>query len=196
MGLLDDLTNTFNKGAAAAERGARTVKLKAQVAELNKKRQQLAAQLGASLYDATKDNEEFRQGRESLYDDIAACDTERNECMKAIESIEAQAAQEAAVSTTYTCTVCGSSVGGGDLFCSGCGTSADAIKAQAAAASQSVASGPSCASCGAPLSEGDAFCMSCGTKVGDSDPAGVEVAEEAGVVSEDVPQPESDSADR
>ena len=72
MGLLDDVQSTINRGVAATGRTARVVKLKSQMTDSLKRRQNLAAQLGASLYDATKDNDEFRAGREGLYDGIAA----------------------------------------------------------------------------------------------------------------------------
>lgn len=186
MRLLDDLTSTLNKGAAAAERGAKTVKLKAQVSDLNKKRQQLSAQLGASLYEATKEDPSFRDGRESLYDEIAACDAERDECMRLIEEIEQQAAQQATASAVYTCNVCGSAVGGNDLFCSGCGNSIEQIKNAAAITSLTVATEQQatafCASCGSPMSPSDAFCMECGAKAG-------EVAEEP---SKEEPMEEGD----
>lgn len=183
MGILDGITNTFNKGAAAAERGAKTVKLKAQVAEVNKKRQQLAAQLGASLYEATKEDESLRQGREALYDGIKACDTERDECLKMISEIEEQAALEAAASNTYKCTVCGSTVGASDLFCSGCGTSADQIRAQSAVSVQvttNTADRVFCSSCGFPMSASDSFCIECGAKVG-----GTQAAAETDKTDED-----------
>lgn len=81
-----------------------------------KRRQALAAQLGASLYDATKDDPTFRAGREAIYDGIAAIDAERAGYQAEIDRIEAEA-QAAAV--RYTCPFCGSSVAVSDLFCSG-----------------------------------------------------------------------------
>lgn len=167
MGLLDEITSTFNKGAAAAERGAKTVKLKAQVSDFNKRRQQLVAQLGASLYEVTKDNPSFRAGRESLYDEIAECDRGREECLNAIAFIEQQSAMETERSSVFTCPVCGSSINGSDMFCSGCGTSVDSIKAKNtndSVISVEVSDVVFCDSCGAPMSDEDIFCMKCGTK--------------------------------
>lgn len=60
-----------------ANRTGNTIKLKAQMSEAMKRRQTLAAQLGASLYEATKDDPELRAGREAIYDGIAAIDAER-----------------------------------------------------------------------------------------------------------------------
>ena len=169
MGILDDLSNTISRGTAAAERSAKTVKLKARLNEVNKKRQQLASQLGASLYEETKDVPEFRSGRESLYGGIAACDEERSSIQDQISAIESQAAAEAAQAAVCTCQVCGSSMGATDLFCSGCGTPAE--QALAAADQPSLPAtveeqaGAACAACGASMGEGDAFCMSCGAPV-------------------------------
>ncbi|WP_452040127.1 hypothetical protein [Adlercreutzia rubneri] len=52
MGFLDNVTSAVSRGAAAAGRSADRIKLNARIGELNKQRQGLAAQLGASLYEA------------------------------------------------------------------------------------------------------------------------------------------------
>lgn len=74
MGFLDDVQASLNRGVAGANRGVESMKLKSQLNDANKRRSQLAAQLGASLYEATKDDESFRAGREQLYDGIAQID--------------------------------------------------------------------------------------------------------------------------
>lgn len=163
MGLLDSVTSTINRSTAAAGRATETVKIKARINEVNKRRQQLAAQLGASLYEETRENESLRAGREALYDGIASCDAERAECQRQLAEIEAQAASQAEAARTYTCPICGSTVGASDVFCSGCGTSREVILAQVAASPAAQAT-IFCASCGAPVGEGDAFCMACGAK--------------------------------
>ncbi|MCH4221631.1 MAG: zinc ribbon domain-containing protein, partial [Eggerthellaceae bacterium] len=65
MGFFDSVSATFNNATAATSRGAKLVKLKAQLGEVNKNRQSFAAQLGASLYDSTRSDPTFREGRES-----------------------------------------------------------------------------------------------------------------------------------
>ena len=163
MGILDNITSTVNRGTAAAGRSADKLKLNARINELNKQRQSLAAQLGASLYDATKDDDALRQGREALYDGIANVDSECEDCKRQIAALDEQAQQAANAATGFTCVVCGAHMSRADLFCSGCGTPAD--KARPAATSVPVSSvGPVCISCGASRSEGDLFCMSCGAK--------------------------------
>lgn len=161
MGILDEVTSAVNRGTASAGRAAEKVKLKSQVDGINKKRQQLAAQLGASLYEATRNDEALRRGREALYDGIAACDVERDALQQQIAELDAQAA----ASLTLVCPVCGAGVGAADLFCSGCGTSMDQIRAQGAGARRGAADGQACTSCGAPMGADDLFCMSCGAKV-------------------------------
>lgn len=171
MGLLDDVQSTINRGVAATGRTARVVKLKSQMTDSLKRRQNLAAQLGASLYDATKDNDEFRAGREGLYDGIAAIDAEREQLQAEIDMLERQAAEEAQAAQSLVCPFCGTRVGAADLFCSGCGKPMAEIQAALAQAPQPVApvatGGPTCPQCGAAVAEGDAFCMNCGAKLGE-----------------------------
>lgn len=168
MGFLDSLQSSVNRGMAATGRATSTMKLKAQMSEALKRRQALAAQLGASLYDVTKDDATLRAGREALYDGIAACDAERAGYQAEIERIEAESAAATAANSYYVCPFCGSHVMTTDLFCSGCGksmadiTAALSAQQQAAAAPAPVAGGATCPQCGAPVNVGDAFCMSCG----------------------------------
>lgn len=166
MGFLDNVTSAVNWGTAAAGRGADKIKLNARIGELNRQRQNLAAQLGASLYEATRGDAALTAGREALYDGIARIDAEREECQRQIAAIDEQAAAAATAATGFACAVCGAHMTGADLFCAGCGTPAEKARAQAPAApTPAHAAGPACASCGAPLGAGDMFCMSCGAKV-------------------------------
>lgn len=168
MGFLDSLQSSVNRGVAATGRATSTMKLKAQMSEALKRRQALAAQLGASLYDVTKNDAGLRAGREALYDGIAACDAERAQCQAEIERIEAESAAATAANSYYVCPFCGSHVVTTDLFCSGCGkpmaeiTTALSAQQQAPAAPVAPVSGVACPQCGAPVNAGDAFCMSCG----------------------------------
>lgn len=164
MGFLDNVTSAVNRGTAAAGRGVDKIKLNARIGELNKQRQALAAQLGASLYEATRNDAALVSGREALYEGIARVDAEREECQRQIAAIDEQAAAAATAAAGFACAVCGARMTGADLFCSGCGAPADRARAQAAPA-PAAPSGPVCASCGAPLGEEDVFCMSCGAKV-------------------------------
>ena len=70
--------------------------LRARIAELSRIREGFATHLGSSLYEATKNNENLRWGRESLYDGIAACDDERARLNERIDALlkEREAAHE------------------------------------------------------------------------------------------------------
>ena len=169
MGFLDSLQSSVNRGMAATGRATSTMKLKAQMSEALKRRQALAAQLGASLYDVTKDDANLRAGREALYDGIAACDAERAQCQAEIERLEAESAAATAANSYYVCPFCGSHVVTTDLFCSGCGKPMAEITAALSAQQQApatpvapVSGAAACPQCGAPVNAGDVFCMSCG----------------------------------
>ncbi len=174
MSFFDDLQNSINRGVAGANRTGNTIKLKAQLSEAMKRRQTLAAQLGASLYDVTKDDPTFRAGREAIYDGIAAIDDERAGYQAEIDRIEAEAQAAQAAAVRYTCPFCGSSVAASDLFCSGCGKPMAEIEAEitkqrtsgiATAAASSASSVATCPQCGFFINEGDTFCMNCGAKL-------------------------------
>ena len=165
MGLLDSFQSSINRGVAATSRTASTVRLRTQMADALKRRQSLAAQLGASLYELTKDDPVFREGREALYDGIAAVDMERAQCQAEIDRIEAESQAAHAAASRLTCPFCGSQVGATDLFCSGCGRSMSEIQATLSVQQPVVAAnwgGQTCPACGAPVNAGDRFCMSCG----------------------------------
>lgn len=177
MGLFDDIQSSLNRGVAGANRGVETLRLKTQLSDALKRRQQLTAQLGASLYDATKDNPTFRMDREALYDGIAQIDVEREEIQARLDEIDlqaAQAAEAAHASATLECPFCHARISAGDMFCSACGKPMAEIQNELAAQGHvgdehnnegPQSGGPVCPSCGAPVNEGDAFCMSCGTKL-------------------------------
>lgn len=204
MGFLDSLQSSVNRGMAATGRATSTMKLKAQMSEALKRRQALAAQLGASLYDVTKDDANLRAGREALYDGIAACDAERAQCQAEIERLEAESAAATAANSYYVCPFCGSHVVTTDLFCSGCGkpmaeiTAALSAQQQAPAAPVAPVPGAAaCPQCGAPVNAGDVFCMSCGYNLAAAPaPAAVAASDsEPAVAPEPVVAPVPEPAD-
>lgn len=170
MGFLDSIQSAMNRGQAAAGRGMETMKLNNRIKEIAKQRQALATQLGASLYEETRNNEMFRAGRESLYDGIAALDAEREQCLADIAAIEEAAKAEEQAAMVLTCPNCGATVGNNDLFCSGCGKKVEEIKAELG----TVYSGLACPNCGAPIAEDDVFCCGCGQKIEKVEAAPVE----------------------
>lgn len=175
MSIFDNVSSAMSRGTAAAERATRSVKIKSQINEVNKRRQALSAQLGASLYEETKVDPRFRTGRESLYDDIAACDVERAGLQQQLAEIEAASAAAEVASQTVACPSCGARMSAADRFCSVCGAAA-----QQQAAPAVPVSGLRCASCGGPMEEGDAFCMNCGAPAAPAaEPAPVSASVEA-----------------
>ena len=176
MGFLDEMQASLDRTAADAGRALQVNKLKGQMNDALKRRQQLAGQLGASLYEVTKDNAELRQGREELYDDIAAIDMERAQLQAQVDELERQA-QAAAYAAAYVdCPFCHNRLQQSSMFCSGCGKSMAEIQAELARQAQaapmpveaqvSPADGAAvCPACGAPIQTGHAFCMNCGHKL-------------------------------
>lgn len=169
MGLFDNMTSVVNKGAAAASRTSRSAKLRLEQGELLKQRKELAAQLGASLYESLKDSPEYREGRESLFDGIAGIDERRAQIEGEIAGIEAEAQSAAEAAKFYSCPRCGARVAESNSFCAGCGLPAAEVKAayaqdDSAPREAAAPSGFTCAACGAPMGEGDLFCMACGAK--------------------------------
>ena len=169
MGFLDDLSDSFSDAKAAVGRSTSTMKLNSQLNEIKRRREGLVTQLGASLYEVTKDDPKLRAGREALYDGIAQCDIERSQVNAQIAQIEAQAQQM----VTYTCPRCGTKVPASNQFCAGCGLSvADVIAASTMTAPQAVPQAAPigaahvCPTCGAPIESGDTFCLNCGTRLG------------------------------
>ena len=177
MGFFDDVQSTFNRGVAATGRTARIVKLKSGLNDAIKRRQSFTAQLGASLYEVTREDAKLREGREGLYDAIAQIDIERERLQAEIDQLEHESEEQAQAATSVTCPFCGARLSAYDLFCSGCGKPMAEIQAALASSQPQSApavpaqQGPVCPSCGAPVSEGDMFCMSCGTRLGGEAPA-------------------------
>ena len=182
MGFIDNVSSAIDRGTNAAGRKTREIKLNSQMNDVNKRRQGFAAQLGASLYEATKDDPTFREGRETLYDSIAACDEERARIQKELADIKAEAEADSAAAHSFSCAVCGARMTEADLFCSGCGTPAAQAHPVQPSATPVAPAGPVCPSCGATIAQGDLFCMSCGSKVEQPQPVETPAAQPAGPV--------------
>ena len=167
MGVLDSMSNSFNRGMDSMSRSTKIAQLNRQINDLMKQRQDLAAQLGASLYDQTRGNPSFTSGREALYDGIASIDAQRSNIEAQIEQIKAEQAAADAAARTYRCPRCGSVVHATDLFCSGCGLPIDQVLAGQSQGSvpQPVAPMRTCPNCGSPVNDGDLFCMTCGHRL-------------------------------
>lgn len=195
MGFLDDISATFNRGAAATGRTAKTIKLKGQIADVNRRRQSLAAQLGALLYDQFKDDEAVRGGYEELFAGIAACDEERAGYQAEIEEIEAEAAAASEAAKTLECPHCHTRVAKSDLFCSGCGMPIEQIRAAAEErAAREAAAVTSCPRCGAPVGDDDLFCTACGARIDDVPAAEIVQVESVEQIDEPEEAPAAEAA--
>ena len=190
MGFLDDMWGAAQQGAATIERKSRETQLKMKLSDLGKQRKDLAAQLGASLYEEVRLKPEFVEGREELFQAIEGIDGQREEIEQELEKIEAEAAAAEASQVTYQCIKCGSTVRATDMFCAGCGTPV----AETVAAQQQPEPEPAlfCTNCGAPVAEGDAFCTNCGSRL-DTPIVDVEPCEPAPAPTEE-PAPAEESA--
>ena len=183
MGLFDEMSGALQRGRGTVERTGKAARLRLQLSELGKRRGELAAQLGASLYPLVRDNPSLREGREPLLDAMAALDKQRKDIEQEIARIEAEAnaaraATQAARRTAQAnrnagqgvvCPNCGTLLENHHAFCTGCGMSAEKIRAavpqaQGFAPAEAAQSGPKCVHCGAQLEGGDLFCIACGAK--------------------------------
>ncbi|MBQ9067979.1 MAG: zinc ribbon domain-containing protein [Eggerthellaceae bacterium] len=174
MGFVEDIQAGINRGTESAQRAARSAKLKMEASELMRQRKDLAAQLGASLFDMVKEMPECRAGRESLFDAIEAIDMKRAGINAELEALTAEAAASQQSAVVYQCPRCGSNVLSTDHFCTGCGCPIEEVvaayeKLQAATMQNDSNGAPSggivCANCKAILKEGDAYCVECGAPV-------------------------------
>ena len=169
MGFFDDIQGAVDRGMSTMERGVEIAKINARMRETNQQRSNLAAQLGACLYERTKNDPSFTEGLETLYSGIARLDSERIEAQAMIEQLQNQPQQKAPARQLVTCPTCGSFCDPTDMFCCGCGAKVADFAAGSAA---SAAAGTYyCPKCSAPFEEGDAFCMSCGARLASELPA-------------------------
>lgn len=76
MGIWDNVSSMLGKGADAAGRFANATNLKFKLGEEQRKRRDLAAELGESLYETVAANPSLAAGRERILADMAACDAE------------------------------------------------------------------------------------------------------------------------
>lgn len=124
MGFFEDISATLNRGANATAKTANTLKLKAQIADLNSQRRSLCSGLGGALYDRTKDDPEITSGLEEFYDGIANCDKRILELQHEIDRIESAANPgETGSFAIRICPSCGYALRPDDAFCGRCGES-------------------------------------------------------------------------
>jgi len=184
MGLLDEAGNLFSKGVASAQKGTRTISLKNQMNDLNKRRDSLTSELGSSLFEETRYDPKFREPRESLYASIESIDLQKVSILAELANIELQAQMAAtnqqapldATQPTITCPTCSRPVLIDDTFCPGCGTNLTTVKADVGSDdteddSEESPAPPTkkkpgfCTNCGCENIAKTAFCRNCGEKL-------------------------------
>lgn len=181
MGILDNAGSLINKGVANAGRGTRSLALKAQIADVQRRQTTLMAQLGEELYGLTRAQPDVRAPREALYASIEELDGQTASLRAELDALERQ--MQVGVGTyegNAVCPECGRACGTQDVFCARCG--ADLAYGRQVAESALGASSrtdgcevgtsgfgaasatPTCASCGHVLAADDAFCANCGMR--------------------------------
>lgn len=178
MGAINDTQAFVSQGLAGANSDMESMRLKDQMSGALNRRQQYVAELGASLYEATKDDSMMRSGREDLYDGIAAIDQELERIQAQLDDIERQAEDTAQAAVSIACPFCHTRMEATDMFCSGCGKPMSEVQARLAAAETAGSAPvnpdgnqhavPVCPACNSVVREGDAFCMYCGARLDSS----------------------------
>ena len=176
MGFLDEASNLLNRGVANAGRGTRSLSIKAQLNDLKKQREELCRQLGAALYEQTRNDPECRKPHEPLYAAIDALDVQSSSLHSELAAIEQQAHLSQA-GALWRCPACASPVGSDDAFCVNCGM-------RVGPPDSPQASSRFCRICGAPLEAGVRFCVGCGAP---ADPEPAPVAEHVADATPPVP---------
>ena len=165
MGLIDELNEVLSRGGSTVNRTLKANQLKTQVSELVSRRNSICAELGASLYYETRELDEFRLGREALYDEIAQIDARRTELDRQIKELAAQSMSYAPAPTpTRVCPNCGTPMSPGSRFCTECGTPVSVSKAPEQPEIVAQAS-TVCPHCGSPYEAGEVFCAKCGKRL-------------------------------
>lgn len=150
--MFDNASNIVNRGIASAGRGTKSLSLKAQIGDLGKRREELTAKLGASLFEETRNDSRLRLPRESMYAAIEGLDKQLAALQRELSLIERQAHASEVSSPVMACSACGNPVALTDAFCANCGANVAEAKKDMRL----------CAQCGSLLSAEDLFCMVCG----------------------------------
>ena len=118
MGIWDDVSTMLGKGADAAGRFANATNLKFRLGDEQRKRRDLAAELGESLYETVAANPSLAAGRERILADMAACDAEIARIKEEVDRIARENEALKAEAVSYSCPVCGSTLARNARFCS------------------------------------------------------------------------------
>ncbi len=149
MGLLDDLSNMANKGIAESQKMIEVGKLKNQLGQLSKNRDEVFLVVGRMAYDMNRQEPLGIAQFDDLFANIAGLDTQMAGLQNSIDEL-----QRPVVVAGEACAQCGVVNPPGATFCVSCG-----------AAITKAPAGPACANCGASIPDAATFCVKCGAKV-------------------------------
>lgn len=124
MGIWDDISGVLNRGMEGAGRIADTTSLKFKLGEVERRRRDLAADLGESLYASVESGSELPAECERIIADMRACDIEISQVKADIERIARESDAAKAASVAYCCSHCGATLSPGARFCHACGAPA------------------------------------------------------------------------
>ena len=171
--ILESANSLLNKGAEAVTRGIDTASTKMKQTDLTRQREAACAALGASLFEATRENAELRADREELFAAVEAIDLQIAEADAVLAAIEAEkaakeaekaaaAAEQATRESEAVCSICGSVIPSGALFCSNCGAKKPEPQPEPVPEPQVDLV---CPVCGSSVASDALFCGTCGHKM-------------------------------
>ena len=129
MGIWDNISGALNKGVEGAGRFADATSLKFRLGEVERKRRDLAGDLGEKLYEAVSSDAGLPEGCEDIVAAMKSCDSEIAQIKAEIESIARKTEASKAASVTYSCPSCGATLSQGARFCHVCGTQLAPVQA-------------------------------------------------------------------
>lgn len=130
MGIWDNISDAFNKGVEGAGRFADATSLKFRLGEVERKRRDLAGDLGEKLYEAVSSEGGLPEGCEDIVAAMKACDNEIAQIKAEIENVARKTEASKAASVTYSCPSCGATLSPqGARFCHVCGTQLAPVQA-------------------------------------------------------------------
>lgn len=130
MGIWDNISDALNKGVEGAGRFADATSLKFRLGEVERKRRDLAGDLGEKLYEAVSSEAGLPEGCEDIVAAMKACDSEIAQIKAEIENVARKTEASKAASVTYSCPSCGATLSPqGARFCHVCGTQLAPVQA-------------------------------------------------------------------
>ena len=121
MGIWNDISGALSKGMEGAGRFADATSLKFKLGEVERRRRDLAADLGERLYDSVESGSELPAECERIIADMRACDVEIARTKTEMERIARETEEAKAASASSCCPHCGAALSPSARFCHACG---------------------------------------------------------------------------